>query len=360
MPRDNKTIQPLHTRLPALTPSLARLTCLLFDQRGAVLAEHLSWSLAPAPAGQALPTDAARLRLQSEHGGLDCEFALAPHPALESAALAPSGQWRAALADALLQPWLQRWQQLGLPALSVSALSPPGADAGHAATGCALATGLALQLRASKAPAPETITLIITDIDAGLLAALEAAPRPQTDLPAWLGTLPLAGAAVIGARRCTPALLATLRRGDVLLGWRGGVGSLATLPGVTLRWGAPQGLHYRAAASIADGAITLDSYPTLSLESDSMEPYTAQDEGATDVAALELPITLEIATMAMPLQQLGAMQPGQVLALPLALADARVRMVACGQVIGHGTLVVVGEQLGFQLGAMVHGNDADA
>ncbi|WP_343732518.1 type III secretion system cytoplasmic ring protein SctQ [Duganella sp.] len=405
MPRESNTIYPLHTRLPALAPALARLTRLLFDRRSALLAEHLGWTALPTPPSQAASAHLARLRLNSEHGAIDCLFALPPYPALESAALAPSAPWRAALADILLQPWLQRWQQLGLPALSVTALTPlddharhtppPGLglpalpvaappplddDAQHATPPClglrprsvaalsplgqevqhALPPGLGVQLRAAGAPSPDGAILIITGIDSPLLDALEAVPRPQLDLPAWLGTLPLAGAAVLGARRCTPALLASLRRGDVLLGWRGGVRDSTTLSGITLRWGAPQGLHYRAAAAIAGNTITLDSFPTLSLEPDTMEPDTARHDNATDVAALELPITLEIATMAMPLQQLGALQPGQVLALPLALADARVRMVACGQVIGHGQLIVVGEQLGFQLDMMVHGDDADA
>lgn len=355
MPRESHTIYPLHTRLPALPPSLARLTRLLFDRRSALLAEHLGWTVLPTPPSRAASAHLARLTLNSEHGAIDCLFALPHYPALESAALAPSAQWRAALADILLQPWLQRWRQLGLPALSVAALSPLDDHAQHA-----LPPGLGVQLRAAGAPSPDGASLIITGIGPGLLDALETMQRPQLDLPAWLGTLPLAGAAVLGRRRCTPALLATLRRGDVLLGWRGGVRDSATLAGVTLRWGAPQGLHYRAAAAIAGNAITLDSFPTLSLEPDTMEPDTARHDNATDVAALELPITLEIATMAMPLQQLGALQPGQVLTLPLALTDARVRMVACGQVIGHGQLIVVGEQLGFQLDTMVHGDEPDA
>ena len=91
-----------------------------------------------------------------------------------------------------------------------------------------------------------------------------------------------------------------------------------------------------------------------------MDQMDQMDPPATDVAALELPVTLEVATLALPLQQIGALQPGQVLELPLALADARVRLVACGQTLGHGKLVVVGEQLGFQVSTMANQDEPDA
>ena len=91
-----------------------------------------------------------------------------------------------------------------------------------------------------------------------------------------------------------------------------------------------------------------------------MDQMDHMDHPPTDVAALELPVTLEIVTLAMPLQQIGALQPGQVLELPLALADARVRLVVCGQTLGHGKLVVVGEQLGFQVSTLVNQDEPDA
>jgi type III secretion protein Q len=115
----------------------------------------------------------------------------------------------------------------------------------------------------------------------------------------------------------------------------------------------------RAGAAIADGCIILDTPPTPYLESSLMDPHSTGD-APTDLGALELPVTLEIVTLAMPLQQIGMMQPGQVLELPLSLADARVRMVACGQTLGHGTLVAIGEQLGFQISAMVNADDPGA
>lgn len=362
MPRDSKTIQPLRARLASLAAPQARLSRYLFERGADALAAQLGVALAPlpAPAGVGALRRPASLQLHSAHGGLSCVIDLGDHPALECAALAPSGGRRAALADALLQPWFALLRELGLPALSATALLPL-TDTGDAMDQ-ALASGLALRLAHGDDDGDDgdATTLVVTDIDPALLAALEAVPRPPLPLPRWLAALPLAGAAVLGARRCRADLLSSLRAGDVLLGWRGGVtGALDALPGVTLRWGAPRGLHLRAGAAIADGLIILDTPPTPYLESSLMDPHSTAD-APTDLGALELPVTLEIVTLAMPLQQIGMMQPGQVLELPLSLADARVRMVACGQTLGHGTLVAIGEQLGFQISAMVNADDAGA
>ena len=362
MPRDSKTIQPLRARVASLAAPLARLTRCLFERRGAALAAGLGIAITPLPAppGVATLKSPASLLLHSAHGDLSCVIDLSGHPALECAALAPSGRWRASLADALLQPWLALLHQHGLPALSVSALLPLK-DSGDAMDQ-ALAAGLALRLRHEDEDEDEDddTIVVVTDIDTGLVAALEAAPRPPARLPDWLGALPLAGGAVLGARRCRAQVLSSLREGDVLLGWRAGLASgLGDLSDITLRWGAPQGLHYRADADVVDGAIILASSPTLILDSSNMD-HTTNAAAPTDLGALELPVTLEIVTLAMPLQQIGMMQPGQVLELPLSLADARVRMVACGQTLGHGTLVVVGEQLGFQISAMVNADEPGA
>ena len=350
MLRDDNCIAPLHSRLPALTPALARLTRVLFARAADQLAARLACRIVPLDAGGA-PARPGCLHLQGAHGGLRCLIDLHDHPALESAALVPADDERAALADALLQPCRDALAQLGLPALAVTALLAD-ADMPQA--------GVALRLCLDDGVAA---TLVVTDIDAGLVDALEAALPPgglSTSLPAWLGTLPLPGAAVLAARRCTPALLASLRDGDVLLGWRGGVAGRDRLDRVTLRWGAPRGRHFGAAAAIDGSAVTLTTSPNLCLESSHMDQMDHMDHPATDVAALELPVTLEIVTLAMPLQQIGALQPGQVLELPLALADARVRLVVCGQTLGHGKLVVVGEQLGFQVSTLVNQDEPDA
>jgi type III secretion protein Q len=346
MPRDDKSIAPLHSRLPALTPALARLTRVLFTRAADQLAARRACRIVPLDAGGTLARPGC-LHLQGAHGGLRCLIDLHDHPALESAALVPADDERAALADALLQPCRDALAQLGLPALSATALL---ADADMPRAGVALQLCLDADVAA---------TLIVTDIDPGLLDALEAALSPG-GLPGWLGTLPLPGAAVLAARRCTPALLASLRDGDVLLGWRAGVAGRDRLDRVILRWGATRGRHFSAAAAIDGSAVTLATSPNLCQESPHMDQMDHMDHPATDVAALELPVTLEIVTLAMPLQQIGTLQPGHVLELPLALADARVRLVACGQTLGHGKLVVVGEQLGFQVSTMVNQHEPDA
>jgi type III secretion protein Q len=86
------------------------------------------------------------------------------------------------------------------------------------------------------------------------------------------------------------------------------------------------------------------------------------DGGDLPVAAsiddLELPVRFEIETITLPLVQLSALRSGYVLELPGTVRDARVRLLAYGQVIGTGELVTVGEHLGVRIVHMANGHDS--
>jgi type III secretion protein Q len=84
---------------------------------------------------------------------------------------------------------------------------------------------------------------------------------------------------------------------------------------------------------------------------------THQQDEPIAVSELDVPVQLEIDTVALTVSQLSAMRPGYVLGLPTLAADAQVKLIAHGQTIGHGELVMVGEQLGVRIIRMAHGDD---
>jgi type III secretion system YscQ/HrcQ family protein len=113
--------------------------------------------------------------------------------------------------------------------------------------------------------------------------------------------------------------------------------------------GAASGVHWSAAVVISQRKVSL------------MSPIQAH-EGRTDsdldipgpplashVAELEVPVHFEVDNAALSLAQLSALKPGYVIELSIPVQDAEIRLVACGQVIGRGRLVVIGDCLGVQI-----------
>ena len=182
--------------------------------------------------------------------------------------------------------------------------------------------------------------------------------------PAEIAKLQMPGRARIAQRLCAPSLLRSLRPGDVLLGWLPSHTPFdqGSLQNVGMHWGSPRGLQYVAKARIERATVTIESEPTLYIESESMNTQFVADENApaTDIAELELPVNLEIATMVLPVEQISSLQPGHVMELPIAIADAQIRLVSYGQTLGYGQLVTVGENFGFQISRMAKQHDADA
>lgn len=74
----------------------------------------------------------------------------------------------------------------------------------------------------------------------------------------------------------------------------------------------------------------------------------------TRIGELELPVQFEIDTVSLPIDQLSALEPGYVIELPVAVTDARLRLVVHGQTVGYGELVAVGEHLGVRIIRMAH------
>ena len=68
---------------------------------------------------------------------------------------------------------------------------------------------------------------------------------------------------------------------------------------------------------------------------------------------LTIHVRFEIETVAMALSDIVSIKPGYVIELNTPIAGAAIRLVACGEIVGHAELVAVGGQLGARITYMV-------
>lgn len=87
----------------------------------------------------------------------------------------------------------------------------------------------------------------------------------------------------------------------------------------------------------------------------ALEPRA--DAGALD--ELELPVHFELETVSIPLAELEAVEPGYVIEFGTPAAQARLRLVSCGVVIGEADLVAVGGRLGACITHLVPRHEPD-
>ncbi|HEX7645220.1 MAG TPA: type III secretion system cytoplasmic ring protein SctQ [Burkholderiaceae bacterium] len=358
---DSVTLSDIKKVLPVYSASAARLSRIFFDARaGSLAAQHgIRLSTVPAASHVGEFFKPACLHLRCAYGSIATIIDLQAHPALESAVMVTNREFRILLAAELLQRSLNKLETMGLPAFSVSFFAKLD-DAGEAFDE-ALGGGLALRLHGEG----RDEVIVIADADAAVVAAIEESlRRTRVELPEFIAKLQMPGRARIAQRLCAPSLLRSLRPGDVLLGWLPSHTPFdqGSLQNVGMHWGSPRGLQYVAKARIERATVTIESEPTLYIESESMNTQFVADENApaTDIAELELPVNLEIATMVLPVEQISSLQPGHVMELPIAIADAQIRLVSYGQTLGYGQLVTVGENFGFQISRMAKQHDADA
>jgi type III secretion protein Q len=358
---DSVILSDIKNALAVYSVSAARLSRIFFDTRvvDIALGNDIRFSTVPASPHVNEFLKPACLHLRCAYGSMALIVDLHAHPALESAVLAPNREFRVLLATELLKRPLSKLEAMGLPAFTVSSFVKLQ-DIGDAFDE-AIAEGLALRIHSDGGDE----VIVISDVDAGVLLALEETlSQKRQKLPEFIAKLKMPGRARIAQRVCSPSLLRSLRSGDILLGWwpeRPAI-DIASLEGVNMYWGSPRGLQYVAKARIDCATITIESEPTLCIESEIMNTQFVANQNAptTDIANLELPVNLEIATMVLPVEQISALQPGHVMELPITIADAQIRLVSYGQTLGYGQLVTIGENFGFQVSKMAKQHDTDA
>jgi type III secretion protein Q len=341
------TTTPLADRLRHYTPALAGLARALYDARGA-----LSGTVRAVPAAPRTGTT-AQLTIACDQGELHVHVDAGA--ALEAIALEPEAACRAAVASLYLAGPLEALARLGAtrPAVHDLRVAAPPADG----------TGV-LHLEYDHEGA--TAHAAVAGVSAALAAALAAriGPRGRAALPPALAALPLPTTLRLRTRHATPALLRTLRPGDVLLGWPAapGFGPHATLGQATLLWGATDGHAVHARARIDSRNVILESHPATMNHDPDLSLRAAPDAASApiDVSDVELPVHIDLVTVNLPIGQIAALQPGYILTLPLALADADIRLVAHGQTLAFGELVAVGDQLGLHIRRIANADERRA
>ena len=292
----------------------------------------------------------ATMIVDTAHGPVTLVVDIADHPALQTIAHDCDPNRAAALANLWLGDLLASLDTGHATAPTIRAFSAAGQSGAR--------RGLLLSFLAGGIECRCTVL----DLPAALAADFErrwAQPGANATLDTLDG-LTLACAIRLRSRRCTPEMLASLQRGDILLGWQPTLPYAADKPltGAMLRIGAPRGRHLCAAVCVDTNTVTLETPVTLATaQPDDFDPLEGASshpasEPLVPVAAMEMPVHVELFSVNLGLAQVSALQPGYVLDLPLPLDDATVRLVSYGQTLAFGKLVAVGENLGVQIERM--------
>ncbi|WP_337690220.1 type III secretion system cytoplasmic ring protein SctQ [Mycetohabitans sp. B46] len=181
----------------------------------------------------------------------------------------------------------------------------------------------------------------------------------------WLTYVRLPGRLIVGFRTLTISALDRIAAGDVVLraAWSD-VSTLVTQDATpihaTAAWGTPGLLRIHAKVEISGRQFTIlqDPYMTDDVDTSPGNETLTSDtrDEVINVGELELPIQLEIDTIALPLSEIYALRAGYVLELTNPVESVQVKLVAHGRTIGYAELVSVGDHLGVRILRMVQGN----
>lgn len=339
----------LEGKLPHYRESLARLTrALALRHSTHPAAEHDLRVRGIEPSAFEQPLT---LTLDSTYGEIAIVLDAAEHAALHSIALDSEPKRASALAGMFLADSLARFDTGDgtIPSIKSITLGSHASDV----------SGLHLTLAAGGMHTKLAVGDLPNELAAEFERAWTRSPR-ATPLDA-LSDIALPVAIRLRSRLCSLSTLASLNRHDVLLGWQPGLPFVegSAIEQASLRIGAPRGRQLRAGVRVDAHTVTLETPVTLATaaQPDDFDPLAgASSDPATEplvpVSSIDLPVHVELFSVNLSLAQIGSLEPGYVLDLPLPLADAAVRLVSYGQTVAFGQLVAVGENLGVQIHRM--------
>ncbi len=350
-------IEPLARALPSIPASSASWSQLLHDARfGRLLDRHgLDVALAPAAA----PTDTERYAVVLTDGSssLRVEIAGCDHPAVAMAARLTvcEGTQRLA-ATALCAVPLRLLHALGLGRWAPTGLTRIDRDT---------ETALDTHVPSPPGDSPSDWVAVRRDGRCLCLIRLGGTTEPlRRALAALIQTQPARGAhprgwampgrIVLHRQAYAVALMSTLAIGDVLL--MQPIPAAKTGLPVRARWGAvgaTAGRCLEVKASLRGSQMQILATPGLTADENLHDEASAEHRPADKLDELTVPVRFEIETVAMALSDLASIGPGYVIELSTPIATATIRLVACGQVVGHAELVAVGGQLGARITHMV-------
>lgn len=341
------SVTTLHKHLRDVPAAAAAASRLLHDRRLASLWRSLDLGRELTLHPVAAP---GRMRLFSltlacDAGGFAVAIASADDAAMTIAAAADLGQsLRSLAALALFGELTQRLGLEVLPGVEALSVEPLALEDSPSAGWCALRRG-----------GVEVARIAVQKLPPEVHEQLRAAGRAAGPRSAWRDVLRVPAFVGLASRALSVTLLRSLAVGDVLLL------PTAALEGAaaTLRLGTfdAQGL---AAPGVVEagtfrfsGALhMMDDDPTFAVDADG---GVAPDS----LGALELPVRFELETVSVSLADLEAIRPGYVIELAMPVAEASLRLVSCGHVIGHADLVSVSGRLGARITRLVARDDTD-
>jgi type III secretion protein Q len=325
---------PLAGRLPRMAPGTAAAARALHHR---ALAAGMANSL---PDLQLMPHAGApsgrihRLTLETPDGVVEACL-VAPGMASLEAGTAPSQEMTPVLrqlaAEALMLPVVEALQALGLAETAIG-----GLDAMHEPLP---ASGW---MRIVKSGRP-VACFAVTRAPAMLWRRLRRAlPQPGRVLAP---TLALRGRVTLAVRQVPRRVLSTLELHDVLLLDDGGLDE-ATDCRVSV--GARGARCFVAPVQVNDTQLTLRGAGRM-MEQEDDDLAGADGAAVPTLGDIDVPVRFEIDTVPLALSELEGMSAGYVIELAAPLADAPIRLVACGKVLGTAALVAVGDRLGARI-----------
>jgi type III secretion protein Q len=322
------TPAPLTGRLPQVSPAEARLSRTVFDRRFTRWIDRLLASGGPkdAPRSRLQSTQGAAglvAQLTSRHGEIELTSPAFAWPALELAAGLPDAALARDVAEtllaeplALLASWLPG---LALKTLRARPLDPAPAELcwGEWRVGLkSLDEGVARQIGSQMR---RTV-------------AADLAPLHGLRLPTRLR---------LARREFALADLRTLAAGDVLACTTREADKRLRCQ---LLIGLGTFMQATAETDLDSTQATLSQTPALDREAHPDAPMEA-----ASIGALNVPVSFEIDSARVGLDELAAFDAGSVITLDAPVKDALVRLVCFGQVVGVGRLVAVGDCLGVRI-----------
>ncbi|WP_018606688.1 type III secretion system cytoplasmic ring protein SctQ [Uliginosibacterium gangwonense] len=343
-------ISELSGKLPCIPAAAARLTRILFTTQASSLAHSVGINIAPISFPHKSPhTHIVAIQVGTERARVSLSAQSAP--ALAIAVSTTDGTLRHALANLVMDASLATLARLlGEPVefLAFSTVSTdkkkPIGTANH---------GVVVTLHNITDNTSHELT-IYADSDFRSFEHRMATSSPS--MTHELSLLKMPARVVLGSRQYQAQFLQSLQPGDVLLNCINGHGNTPDeLTDVGIFWGAPHGRQIQTHGHLHNSSITIKKVVTMTADSPHYQPGQNSlpqifIEGMQD---LELPVQLELDSLAMPLGKLCNIQSGHVLELPVPISDTQIRLVSYGQVLGFGQLVAVGENLGLQIIKMI-------
>lgn len=340
-----ESVSSLHKHLRDVPAAAAAASRLLHDRRMSALWKALDAGrdITLRPVAAPGRTRLFSLKFACDAGRFDVAIASADDAGMTIAAAADLGQsLRSLAALALFGELTQRLRQGVLPGVEAVSVEPLALEDSPCAGWCAL-----------RRDGVELARIAVQQLPSEVHERLRGAARPDGRRGAWRDVLRLPGQVGVASRALSVTLLRSLAVGDVLLL------PLAALEGAaaTLWLGALDG-----PGLVASGVVEADTF-TISGALHMMDEdpaFAADAEVAPDsLGSLELPVRFELETVSVSLADLEAIQPGYVIELAMPVAEASLRLVSCGHVIGHADLVSVSGRLGARITRLVARDDSD-